>query len=235
MPELIANCPRCDAQKVTFVVEAAYITGQRYGWQNWYEACAQCRHCHRYTVFSVYDDVDRNYEIFHRVGILNYSGVLNDFVKVHGYASLKDEATVAAPEYVPKEIAAIFCEGATCQAVQCYNAACAMYRLCVDLTTKSLLPPEDQSNGPNAQQRDKLFHRLNWLFDTGCISTSLRELSHCIREDGNDAVHDGSVADAEAADLQDFTLHLLENVYTAPERLKLAAARRVERRKASKS
>ncbi len=138
---------------------------------------------------------------------------------------------VAAPEHVPAEISAIFGEGATCEAVQCYNAACAMYRLCVDLTTKFLLPPEGEPNGPSAQQRDKLFHRLNWLFDTRRISASLRELSHCIREDGNDAVHDGSIGKAEAADLQDFTHHLLENVYTAPERLRLAAERRVERRK----
>lgn len=177
MPELIANCPRCDAQKVTFLVEAAHITGQEYGWMNWYEVCAQCRHCHRYTVFAVFN------------------------------------------------------EGAMCQAVRCYNAACAMYRLSVDLTTKSLLPPESEPNGPNANQRDKLFDRVNWLFDTGRLSASLRHLSHCIRQDGTDAVHDGSVAHAEAADLQDFTVHLLENVYTAPERLRLAAVRRAARRK----
>jgi len=156
---------------------------------------------------------------------------LNDFVNVRNYLSLRDEATVAAPDHVPKEIAAIFTEGATCQAVQCYNAACAMYRLCVDLTTKSLLPTANTPNGPNAQQRDKLFDRVNWLFDTGRLSATLRELSHCIRQDGNDAVHDGNVADAEAADLQDFTLHLLEDVYTSPERLRLATARRAARRK----
>jgi hypothetical protein len=217
------------------MVEAAHVTGQEHGWMNWYEVCAQCRHCHRYTVFIVCDDVDSDYREFHQIGISNYGGALNDFVKVKAHVSLKDEATVAAPAYVPKEIAAIFNEGATCQAVQCYNAACAMYRLCVDLTTKSLLPAADQPNGPTAQQRDKLFHRLNWLFDSGRISASLRELSHCIREDGNDAVHDGTVARVEAADLQDFTLHLLENIYTAPERLRLATERRIERRKLSKS
>ena len=59
---------------------------------------------------------------------------------------------------------------------------------------------------------------------------SLRELSHCIRQDGNDAVHDGSVGEDEAEDLQDFTSHLLENVYTTPKRLELAKDRRVGRR-----
>ncbi len=96
MPELIANCPRCDAQKVTFIVEAAHVTGQEYGWMNWYEVCAQCRHCHRYTVFSVYDSVDTNYQHFHQIGILNYAGVLNDFVRIRGYVSLKDEAAVVS-------------------------------------------------------------------------------------------------------------------------------------------
>ena len=32
---------------------------------------------------------------------------------------------------------------------------------------------------------------------------SKRPLSHCIRQDGDDAVHDGSVGEDEAADLQE--------------------------------
>jgi hypothetical protein len=230
MPQLIANCPRCGVRKGTFDVQAANFVQQEYGWMNYHEVCALCRHCHGYTIFYVHDDVNANYEEFHQIGFMKYGGVLNDYVKVKGHISLKDHATVASPEHVPDHIAKIFHEGVTSDAVQCYNAACAMYRLCIDLTTKSLLPPEAQATGPNAHQRGNLAARLNWLFDNDRLPASLRELSHCIREDGNDAAHDGSVDEDEAADLQDFTIHLLENVYTTPTRLALAKDRRAARR-----
>ena len=216
--------------KVTFDVQAANFVMQELGGINSYEICGLCRHCHGYTIFLVRDVPNSNYEEFHHIGILNYGGVLNDYVKVENYLSLKDHAKVEPPEHVPDSIAKIFREGATNVAVQCYNAACAMYRLCIDLTTKSLLPPEGESNGPNSHQRSKLAARLDWLFDKNRLPASLRELSHCIREDGNDAAHDGSVDEDEAVDLQDFTIHLLENVYTTPERLALAKDRRTARR-----
>ena len=230
LPQLVANCPRCGVRKGTFDVYAANFLEQEYGWMDHHEVCALCRHCHRYTIFYVTDDVDSNYTEFHKIGFMKHVGALNDYVKVKGHISLKDQATVAPPEYVPELIAKVFREGATCDAVQCYNAACGMYRLCIDLTTKTLLPPEGEADGPNANQRGKLAARLNWLFDKSILPASLKELSHCIREDGNDAAHDGTIGEHEAADLQDFTVHLLENVYTAPKRIEIANARRVARR-----
>lgn len=230
MPQYIANCPRCGSQRMTFDVHAGHTVGQEHGWMNHYEICSRCRHCHRYTLFVVTDNHETDYRHFHEIGLMNYANALNDYVRHRGYISLKDEATVAPPEHVPEAIAAIFREGATCEAVQCFNAACGMYRLCVDLTTKSLLPPEDAEDGPNRAQREKLFDRLGWLFEKRRLPPTLEELSHCIRQDGNDAAHDGTVGEDEAADLQDFTLHLLENVYTAPEKLRLAKERRDARR-----
>jgi hypothetical protein len=73
--------------------------------------------------------------------------------------------------------------------------------------------------------------RLAWLLDNRYLPGELRELSTCIREDGNDAAHDGTLEKADAEDLLDFTVALLERLYTEPERLKLAKARREERRK----
>jgi hypothetical protein len=51
------------------------------------------------------------------------------------------------------------------------NAAGTMFRLCVDLATRSKLPTKliDQPDAPglNADIRSKLALRLKWLFDTG--------------------------------------------------------------------
>jgi hypothetical protein len=75
-------------------------------------------------------------------------GALNNFVRIEGHVSLKDMAGEEPPEHLPPEIEAVFKEGATCLAVGCFNAAATMFRLSVDLATKSLLPTED-GNGLN--------------------------------------------------------------------------------------
>ena len=56
------------------------------------------------------------------------------------------------------------------------------------------------------------------------------ELSTCVREDGNDAAHAETLTKVDAYDLADFTTVLLEQLYTQPEKLKLAKDRRNGRR-----
>ena len=143
--------------------------------------------------------------------------------------SLKDQATVVPPGHVPERIADVFKEGATCLAVRCYNAAGTMFRLCVDLATRSMLPNEEVE-GLNAKVRRDLGLRLPWLFDKGLLPPALKELSSCIKEDGNDGAHAGTLKQPDAEDLLDFTTALLERMYTEPERLRLAQERRDARR-----
>ncbi len=96
-------------------------------------------------------------------------------------------ASIEPPDHLPKNIESVFREGATCIAVGCYNAAGTMFRLCVDLATKSMLPAED-TPGLNARTRRDLGLRLPWLFENGRLPESLKDLSSCIKEDGNDGV-----------------------------------------------
>ncbi|MBA3385446.1 MAG: DUF4145 domain-containing protein [Chthoniobacterales bacterium] len=79
--------------------------------------------------------------------------------------------------------------------------------------------------------RRSLGLRLPWLFDHALLPGGLRDLSHCIKEDGNDGAHAGSLSREDAEDLLDFTRALLERLYTEPEKLRLAQERRAERRK----
>ena len=104
-----------------------------------------------------------------------------------------------------------------------------MFRLCLDLATRSLLPKEDVP-GLNAKTRRNLGLRLPWLFDAGLLPESFRELSTCIKDDGNDGAHVGSLNESDADDLLDFTVAMLERMYTEPERLRLARERREARR-----
>lgn len=104
-----------------------------------------------------------------------------------------------------------------------------MFRLCIDLVTRALLP-EEETEGLNKRTRRNLGLRLPWLFDNGLLPETLRELSTCVREDGNDAAHAGTLTKQDAEDLLDFTTVLLERIYSEPERLRLAKERRLKRR-----
>ncbi len=114
--------------------------------------------------------------------------------------------------------------------VGCWNAAGTMFRLCIDLATRSMLPAES-TEGLNTKTRRDLGLRLPWLFDHGCLPEALRDLSSCVKEDGNDGAHAGNLAEEDVEDLLDFTYEFLERIYTETERLRLAKERRDQRRK----
>jgi hypothetical protein len=169
------------------------------------------------------------------IGDLGNLGVtVNTYMDVEKFVSLKDLISIRPPEHLPKDIEAAFKEGATCKSVGCYNAAGTMFRLCVDLATRSMLPAKDIPE-PNAATRRNLGLRLPWLISKGYLPESLRELSTCIKDDGNDGAHVGSLTEADADDLLDFTVALLERMFTEPERLRVAKERRDARRSAPKT
>jgi hypothetical protein len=162
--------------------------------------------------------------------LTDFPDALNDLVRIEGYICLKDFAVTIPPEHCPPHVEAAFREGSTCLAVNCPNGAGTMFRLCVDLATRELLPPEDTDGGPSYKQRRDLGLRLPWLFDNNKLPEGLRDLSHCIREDGNDGAHAGTLTKEGAEDLLDFTARLLERVYTERKKLELAKERRANRR-----
>jgi len=230
LSELVADCPRCGASRITFdLTSQTGVVQVRYDWQQWYEAFCTCRHCGHGTIFFLSEAGINEGKVVRNIGLPKIEGAVNRFVRIEGFVSLKDEAGVPPPEHTPKEIAAVFSEGATCLAVGCFNAAGTMFRLCVDLATRPLLPAAD-GDGLNAKVRRDLGLRLPWLFDHGLLPGELRELSTCIREDGNDGAHQGTLKKEDAADLLDFTTSLLARLYTEPERLRLARERREKRR-----
>lgn len=229
MSNLVEDCPRCGAQHVTFDLTAYTPVSVQHNWQTWYEAFCVCRHCRRSTVFVVSEKGLDEAEEISREGLHKTTLSVNKLVAVEDYISLKNAAAQPAPEHLPQDIKAAFDEGATCLAVGCVNAAATMFRLCVDISTRSLLPEDDKS-GPNAKVRRDLGLRLPWLFSKGYLPEAVKELSICIKEDGNDGAHAGTLEEGDAENLLDFTIALLERMYTEPEKLRLAKEKRDLRR-----
>lgn len=229
MSLLVANCSRCGSKKITFDLFAAIKTAQYHGWQNWYEAFCICRKCNVSTIFVLSESVHGNYKYVHQQGLVKIDGAVNEYVDVEGIISLKDNVEAKPPEHVAENVADIFLEAAMCDSIKCHNAAGSMFRLCIDLATKPLLP-QDEIEGLNQKTRRDLGLRLKWLFDNEYLPESLRDLSTCVREDGNDAAHAGNLSENDSAELLDFTQVLLQRIFTEPERLRLAKERRNQRR-----
>ncbi len=230
MAELVANCPRCGAQHVTFDVKAAHLIRFQYGWHHTYETFGVCRYCKRSTTLVLDENAQHHdIELFNKTSPVKIDGSLNGYFSVAGFISLKDHNVTAPPEHVDEKIANVFREAATCLTVECWNAAGSMSRACVDLATRPLLPSEE-TPGLNQRVRRDLCLRLPWLFDNGKLPNDLREISTCIREDGNDGAHQGTLTREDAEDLLDFIVALLERMFTEPQRLEIAKARRDQRR-----
>lgn len=230
MSQLVADCPRCGAKRMSFDVFSAVVTETIANWEHHWEAFCVCRHCKRTAIFKLRLVKFQHKNLGEIPGALvGVQGAINEFVNVDGYLSLKDAAALSPPEHLPREVLAAFKEGATCMAVGCYNAGGTMFRLCLDRATKSLLPAENV-NGLNNAIRRSLGFRMIWLFDNNLLPRALEDLAACVKEDGNDGAHEGTLDKADAEDLLDFTVAVLERLYTEPERLRLAAARRADRR-----
>lgn len=229
MLELVTDCPRCKANRITFNVFHGIPVEVHYNWQYWFEAFCICRSCRTSTVFVLSQKENSDSAELKKKGIVGLSGSANEYFEVRGHISLKDENGVVPPEHIPEPIRKAWSEGATCLAVGCFNASATMFRLCIDLATKGMLPEED-SEGLNRSTRRSLGLRLVWLFDNQILPESLRELSTCIKDDGNDGAHEGLLEKEDAEDVMDFTYELLERLYTEPKRLELAQLRRRERR-----
>ena len=233
MALLVADCPRCGAKQITFDVKAQALVLIQYDWQPWYEIFCVCRACHHPTIFLVSLEDLRSKDTFVRPdGLVNFAGTLNGYFKVNRFISIRDNAPTKPPEHLPEDIQEAFTEGAACLSIGCNNAAATMFRLCVDLVTRPLLPdPEEKSKSqPSSKQRRDLGLRLPWLFDNEILPSDLRELASCIKEDGNDGAHAGNLTKVDAEDLLDFTFELLERLITEPKKIELAKERRKARR-----
>lgn len=230
---LVVDCPRCGAKEHTLDVKAADWIKESHNWQQNYEVYGTCRRCKRGTIFGIEQkelgDIYNSKGLSNADGLIKTQETLNAYFRIRGYVSLKDEQKFSSPEHVPSEITVPFDEGATCLAVQCWNAAGAMFRVCLDNATRDLLPAEDPP-GMNKRARYDLGLRLQWLFDQSLLASDLKKLATCIHQDGNDGAHRGNLTKEDAEDLLDFTVALLERLYTEPARVAEMEARRAARR-----
>jgi hypothetical protein len=210
---LTADCGRCSAKLMTHDV----LSGVQVGAGNWelFVVCRACRHTTIWQVMSAHELLSYN-------GTVDHTILGKELIRPKG-------AVVSAPEHTPPELKSIFNEGAECAGNKTWNAAGAMFRKVLDQISK------DKMNAAPIQPPDKhtrynLKPRLAWLFANGLLPKELETLAAAIREDGNDGAHNAPLGEADALDLQDFAVEVLETLFTLPGRLKDAEDRREKRR-----
>lgn len=228
MPIYVGNCPRCQAQRITF--DALNITLVKSGVMpsntHILEAPLKCRNCK--TISVIQCSTQNNIKAKNPEKELHSYVLLNEFVETLSFVTISDVEASTPPEYLPLNVQNAFVEGAKCYAAGCYNAAGAMFRLSLDLASKSQLPKDDTLT--THRQKTNLADRLEWLFDNKHWPASLKDMVTCIRQDGNDGAHDGELGEDEAYDIMDFSFMVLEKIYTEPERIRISQERRASRK-----
>ncbi len=232
MATMVADCPRCGAKAMTFDILSDVHVHTAYDWQHFHEVTSLCRRCDRPSLMLVkLHDINVKKSHGSNGSVTRISTDIGRAFKFDRIISKADFAAKDAPEFLPENIDRAFKEGTRCLAIGCHNAAAAMFRLCLDLATKSMLPEAGSEGGPNSHQRKNLAPRLEWLFEQKRLPSDLQELSAAVKDYGNDGAHDGDLDENEADDLYDFAFALLERLYTQPARLAEMRARRDGRKK----
>jgi hypothetical protein len=225
----VANCPRCDAKKTTFdVLTVTFVYNETYPDNFYLEAPVKCRNCKRVSIL-VCSTTNRTTAQQAEETFFKHP-LLRDFVNTHNFITLADIEATPPPQHLPAIIHNAFVEGAKCYAAGCYNAAGAMFRLSLDLASKSQLPADGSGITITPRQKNYLADRLEWLFDNNHWPASLKDMVTCIRQDGNDGAHDGELGEDEAYDIMDFSFLVLEKIYTEPERIRISQERRASRK-----
>ena len=228
MSIISANCPRCGDKNTTFGVKGNNLIKNNNAGRHWYELFAVCRSCREATIFIIFNSKGITNEL---VGFLSDAREisLNRHYEIERFISLRDNIIHRPPNHIPDPIKAVFEEGAACFSIECWNATGAMFRTCLDLASKDKIQGVNEKD-ITKHQRENMAARIEWLFDKKKLPDNLKELADCIRQDGNDGAHDGTLGKDEADDLLDFTIQILEHFYTQPAKAEESRRRRAERK-----
>ena len=120
------------------------------------------------------------------------------------------------PEDIPEVVERYFKQGVD-NLFQNYDAAGVMFRTTLEIALKIRFPKTKAKN---------LNDRINNAVEQGNLTSDLAAWAHEIRLGGNEAVHDEPLSQEEAQDLRDFTELVLLYLFTLPEKLARAKARR---------
>lgn len=231
MSQLTSNCIRCGTKNTAFFVEKSIIVGKFAEWVNCVELFCVCKCCKKTSVFTGQQSQPL-FKLDFENGLERLGYAIDDMINGLEPLVLSPQFEEPPPEHLPTNIESIFKEGNKCMVSGCYNAAATMYRLCLDILTTEIVET-NQLELPYKTNRS-LGLRLKYLLDNSYLPEALRDLSECIKEDGNDGAHQGNLTKDDAWSVYDFCYLLLERFYTEPAKISIAKQRIQSRRNSTK-
>jgi hypothetical protein len=206
-------CPHCGTQSY-FHPGATCIEGsRRMGYQRGISA-AKCQSCKEYVLIVGEREAGPQPHSF-------------SLVQVYPLGKPKDDFDPA----VPPAIGADFGEALRCEWIKAYKGCVVMCRRAVQASALKFEAPKNR----------KLTQQIDWLFEKGKITESLRDFAHEVRLTGNVGAHPGKdseqqpdeagsdepgtdnledVTEKDAADIIEFTREYLHHVYVMPAKLR---------------
>jgi len=94
VPEVVEDCPRCGAPKVSFDVRAMAVVDVHSGWMREFEAFCLCSECGRSTVFVLHDRHACSADVF-SASTFQQVHALSDHVRSVRHISQRDEGRMA--------------------------------------------------------------------------------------------------------------------------------------------
>ena len=199
---------------------------KQYGWMGVWEAFCVCRRCHLATIFVLEQKSNAHPEI-QDMGLAGLQEAANDHVRIHSYINVTNFRKTL-PLSTFQTLSRLHFK----KERRVWRSVVSMRRRpCFDC------PWTSQPRGCSPAKPWRTWtirpgisgRRLTWLFDNKKLPDALRELSSVVKDEGNTGAHDGTIDEASAEDLIDFTEKLLTHLYTEPEKIRLAQERRKQR------
>jgi hypothetical protein len=194
---LIHNCPHCPTKNAGFtLVGEANIPRSTYGWLAFF----RCNTCFGPLAIQLRNETNATMQKLD--GELRY---------IRGITNLEvfpKPAPSCAPSHTPEAVARAFIQAEDAIKMQHWEAAGAMDRRALEISTKEMAPEHAAL---------KLYKRIEKLADSGRLTPSLKEWAHDLRIVGNDALHeiDGLTED-EATQTHELARFVLIYLYTLP-------------------
>lgn len=197
------DCPHCHTLKVAFPLAYEYSTtspADQTAHRRRYNSIGICQGCNGAVIF----------EFFVQGKNLQDPKAYPNDPRSFGWqlGRVWPQASPSSlPEHVPEHIQKIYVQGEKSLKAEAWDAAGAMFRKVVDISTIEL----------KASPKKRLIDRIDELESKHALTPALKQVAHKVRLDGNGAVHDEEPFSKEdAVDIEFFTRMFLLYAFTLP-------------------
>ncbi|MGR9150876.1 DUF4145 domain-containing protein [Rhizobium leguminosarum] len=208
------DCVRCGTRSV----QLSAIGYSHHGDGKW-EIAFACNNCSQISIYRVTSGMNlpqnNNLNFDARNGVFCEQEAILNVAK----APILDPA-------IPGNIAAIFDQAAKCRRLEMPDAAGAMFRKTIDISTKAVFAIDPRL--ADKKPAEALRVRIKALGQFKVLEEDIVELADVVAVDGNDAAHDVDPYTPEEAEaLEELTVDLLDRIFVRPARIAAVRAKQI--------